>query len=109
MPKHPRIIFRLHQLTGLFVAEFFKVGLEHEDAIVWIAEMSRLSRDATVMTSVTAHHAEDSGVGDRLLNLAQQRQFRPSPQAIETIRTQVVDSLRCPLRLALVLLSKSIA
>src|ERR1700722_17913708 len=62
MAQKPGIILRRGQLLRVGVAEFFKLWIKNKNAVIRIADMSRLLISSAALLSVTAHEIPDARV-----------------------------------------------
>src|ERR1700722_7704664 len=85
MAQKPRIILRRGQLLRVGVAEFFKLRIKNKNAVIRIADMSRLLISSAAFLSVTAHEVPDAPLELRMRGLPQMLGIGPGAETVEAI------------------------
>src|SRR5271170_7256583 len=71
MSQKPRIILSRGQSLRVGVAEFFKLWIENENAVLRVADMSRLLISPAALPAVSAHEIPDARIDQRMRGLPQ--------------------------------------
>lgn len=81
--EQPRVITGSVELARFLLAEGLERGIEHEEAILRITEVSGLLVGAAVFLAVVPHEVEDDGIGRRMRCRTERGVVRPGTDAVE--------------------------